>query len=155
SRDTALRPTGAEERGAGRRSAGGCVAHLLRRDLQPGAPDGEGHAARDAEEILEEPARGRTDSEPHRRCREARQYHGRRTRHRAVDVVAIAPPPSAARIADAGRGPRRREGCSLRLLTLPALRASDADGIRRGPRPRRAYARRRTGGRPGGSGRAS
>ena len=50
-----------QERGAGRRPAGGNLAALLRQHLQSGAAEGEGDADGDAEEILEEPARGLVD----------------------------------------------------------------------------------------------
>ena len=101
------------------------LAHLFFQHLQSGAPQGEGDAGGDAEEILEEPARGVAHSGADRQCRGSRARDGCGT----TDPTARLSRPVAGRV---GRGEdaRRRQpngcrrGARAANFSLPALPAA-------------------------------
>ena len=75
-----------------RRASGGCasrrrsraaLAHVLRKHLQPGAPEDRDDEEGDAAALLEEPARGGTDRPAGGLCAPAQPAHGGAGRHRA------------------------------------------------------------------------
>ena len=138
------RPRGAPRRCAARRRRRGALEDLFRQHLQPGAAEGEGHAGRDAEEILAEPSRGFAHSRPD--CRRRREVTGddRAHAHHARSAPCQGPGQALARAGNAGDARRRRRRPHHRgaapgrggLPPLPALARRHADRVRRRSRIR-------------------
>src|SRR5690606_23418581 len=78
--DDRLRAAGDPRHGARRGRDGGVLADLLRLDLQSGAAEDPGDAGRDAQALLEEPARGGADPGTGGPVGGSHRGHGRRTR---------------------------------------------------------------------------
>ena len=159
-----LRPGRIARRGAGRGRHRGPLAHLLRQHLQSGAVEGRRDEARDAGQILEEPAGGRADraADPLGRQQRGRawspapQTPGSQTRRRHRGAHRRGPRDARRAAARHGRQRARRpatRGAGLHALRPPPIR--DPDGLRRGPVDGRPRLRRRAAGRQGGSGRAN
>ena len=135
-----LRPRRQPARRAGRRCARGALAHLLRRDLQPGAAEAAGDEREMPQALLAEPARGRAHSRADRdgaRRTETMVAASRRRRRRAGAPPTRRAATSRRRCAErhASRTLRRRLAA---CRALPLCRTRPRPCRARGPPTRRS-----------------
>ena len=91
-------PGASRSRRAGRRSARGALADLLRQHLQPGPPQAARHARRDAQEVLAQPAREPADRPTLiARRRRAQRGHGHGRPDAGTPALPAPPAPASRR----------------------------------------------------------